>query len=132
MRLTMQYSMFSFLIAAVLLPCSAAQEVAPIPRKVHIPPDLAETLLVHKEQLVCQKDLDGVKIKGTLVIAVTIGKNGTVIHAHTISGPKILRPLALATVRKYVYKPYRLNNGPVDVSTEVSISIDCFFHTGQA
>jgi hypothetical protein len=44
----------------------------------------------------------------------------------------VLRPLALATVRKYHYKPYLLNGTPVEVETVVSIPIDCFFHTGQA
>jgi hypothetical protein len=63
---------------------------------------------------------------------ITIDKNGKVSHTKTLSGPKIIRPLASATVRKYRYKPYLLNKTPVEVETAVSIQIDCFFHTGQA
>jgi len=71
-------------------------------------------------------------VTGTVVIAITIDKNGEVSHTRTLSGPKMLRPLASATVRKYRYKPYLLNNTPVEVETVVSIQIECIFHSGQA
>jgi protein TonB len=73
-----------------------------------------------------------VRVTGTVVIAITIDKTGKVSRAQTLSGAKMLRPLALATVRKYRYRPYLLNNTPVEVVTLVSIAIDCIFHTGQA
>jgi len=103
-----------------------------IPYVIQLDPKFAETLLIHKEEPACQKDQDGLRIGGKVVIAITIDKNGKVSHAQTLSGPKILRPLALATVRKYLYKPYLLKKTPVEVETTVSIPIDCFFHNGQA
>ena len=106
------------------------QEQAPY--EVQLGSKFAETLLVHKEEPPCQKDSDGVRVTGTVVIAITIDKNGKVSHPHMVSGPKILRPLAAATVLKYRYKPYLLNGTPIEIETVVSISIDCFFHTGQA
>ena len=123
---------YSFLLGVILLSCSAAQVIAPMPRKVQISSKLAETLLVHKEQPACQKDAGGTKISGTVVLVMTYDKDGKVIQAHVKSGPRLLQPLALATVRKYRFRPYLLNNTPVEVLTEVSIPIDCFFHTGQA
>jgi len=142
----MKNSTFSFLLAAVLLfiqaqahaqnlPSSAqnsspAQEQAPY--EVQLGSKFAETLLIHKEEPACQKGTDGVRVTGTVVIVITIDKNGKVSHTKTLSGPKIIRPLASATVRKYRYKPYLLNKTPVEVETAVSIQIDCFFHTGQA
>jgi protein TonB len=85
-----------------------------------------------KEEPACQKDSNGIKVTGTVVIAISIDKTGKVSHPRTLSGPKMLRPLALAAARKYRYKPYLLNNIPVEVETVVSIPIDCFFHNGQA
>lgn len=122
----------SFLLGAVLLLTSPAQMVAPFPRRVQLDSKIADTLLIDKEKPACQKDPDGVKVMGTVVIAITIDKNGHVGHAQTLSGPKMLRPLALATVRKYLYKPYLLNGTPVEVETKASVRIDCIFHTGQA
>ena len=118
----------SFFFAALLLLSSPAQEQV----QVQLGSEFAKTLLIHKEEPACQKGLDGVKVMGTVVIAITIDKNGKVSHTHTLSGPKILRPLALTTVRKYRYKPYLLHGIPVEVETVVSIPMDCIVHTGQA
>ena len=120
----------SFSLAAVLLSNSLAQEQAP--NQVQLGSKFAETLLVHKEEPACQKNSDGAKVMGTVVIAITIDKNGNVSHVHTLSGPKILRPIALASVRKYRYKPYLFKGKPVEVETVVSIPMDCIIHTGQA
>jgi protein TonB len=124
-------STFSFFLAAVLLSNLPAQE-RDDPDQVPLSSKFAETMLIHKEEPACQKDLDGLRVRGTVILAITIGRDGKVIDAHTLSGPKILRPLALATVRKYRYKPYLLNGTPIEVGTTVSIPMDCFFHTGQA
>jgi protein TonB len=117
-------------------PSSSPQKGSPAkeepPYKVQIGSKVAETLLIHKEAP-CQKDADGVRVTGTVVIDITIDKNdGNVTHPHTLSGPKMLRPLAIATGRKYRYRPYLLNKNPVEVETVVSISIVCIFHPGQA
>ena len=106
--------------------------VAPFPHRVQLDPKIANALLIHKEEPACQKDSDGIKVTGTVVIAIIIDKGGHVTHAQTLSGPMMLRPLALTTVRKYLYKPYLLNGRPVEVETTVSIRIDCIFHNGQA
>ena len=125
---------YSFFLSAVLLSTQAQPPAQNLPSsaQIQLSSKVAETLLIHKEEPACQKDSDGVRVTGTVVIAITIDKNGKVSHTRTLSGPKILQPLALATVRKYRYKPYLLNKTPVEVETVVSIPIDCFFHTGQA
>lgn len=117
-------------------PSSSPQKGSPTkeeaPYEVQIGSKVAETLLIHKEEPACQKSADGVRVSGTVVIDITIDKTGNVNHPHTLSGPKMLRPLAIATVRKYRYRPYLVNKTPVEVETVVSITIDCSFHTGQA
>lgn len=126
----MRKFVYVFLLGAILQSSLAAQVIAPEPRRVQINSKLAETLLIHKPA--CQKDTDGTKVTGTVVIAIMYDKEGKVIRAQVVTGPKMLRSLALATVRKYRYKPYLLNSKPVEVVTQVSIPIDCFFHNGQA
>jgi outer membrane biosynthesis protein TonB len=131
---------YSLFLSAALLSTQAqsyAQNLPSTAQKgssahVQLDPKVAEGLLIHKEEPACQKDSVGLRIGGTVVIAITIDKNGNVSHPRTLSGPKILRPIALATVRKYRYKPYLLKQTPVEVETIVSIRMDCFFHNGQA
>jgi outer membrane biosynthesis protein TonB len=139
-----RWTFFSFLSVFLLFPSAQVQTqnlpaAAPsggAPTKdideVRMSSKVAETLLIHREESACQKTADGVKVMGTVVTAITIDENGKVSRARTLSGPKLLRPLALETVRKYRYKPYLLNQKPVRVETTVSIPIDCFLHTGQA
>ena len=69
---------FSLFLAAVLIYGSSAQDVAPFPNRVQLGSKLADTLLIHKEEPACQKDQDGVMVTGTVVIAITIDKNGKV------------------------------------------------------
>jgi protein TonB len=128
----MKKFVFALLFVTALLSTSLAQMVAPIPNRVQVSSKVANTLLIHKEEPACHKDSVGVRVTGTVVVAITIDKSGNVIHANTLSGPRLLRPIAVATVRKYQYKPYLLNGTPVEVVTPVSITMDCFFHTGQA
>ena len=123
---------FCLFIVAVFPSPSPAQIVALEPNRVQVSSKIANTLLIHKEEPACQKNSDGVRVAGTVVIAITIDKNGSVRPTRILSGPKLLRHLALATVGKYRYKPYLLNGHPVEVITAVSIPIDCFFHNGQA
>jgi|KBSMisStaDraftv2_1062788.scaffolds.fasta_scaffold03579_11 hypothetical protein len=126
---TLTYSLF---VAATLLSGLSAQE-RDDPNQVQLSPRIAETLLIHKEEPPCHKDQPyGLKISGTVVIAIVIDKNGKVNRARSLSGPSVLRPLALAAVRKYLYKPYLHNHAPVVVRTVVSIPFDCFIHKGQA
>ena len=121
----------SFFLAAALLsslPAHRARRSRSAATRLQVGGDNADS----QRGATCQKDSDGVKVTGTVVIAITIDKSGKVSHPHTVSGPKMLRPLATATVLKYRYKPYLLNGTPIQVGTVVSIPINCFFHTGQA
>ena len=109
-----------------------AQVIGSPPNRIAVKPETAEALLIHREEPACQKDPDGTRVTGTVVVRITIGRTGKVIHTRTISGPKLLQPVGLAAVRKYLYRPYLLSGNPVEVVTIVSIPIDCIFHTGQA
>jgi len=103
-----------------------------LPHRIKLDSKVSETLLIHKEEPACQKDHDGIRVTGTVVFAITIDRSGQARNPVVISGPKLLRPLALATVRKYRYKPYLLKDKSVPVETTVSITMECFFYSGQA
>ena len=121
----------TFFLAAAL-PLSLPAQKRDDPDQFQVSSKVAETMLIHKEEPACQKDSGGVRVRATVVVAITIDKSGKVSHPHMVSGPKVLRSLATATVLKYRYRAYLLNGKPIEVETVVSIPIDCFFDTGQA
>jgi protein TonB len=60
-------------------------------------------------------------VQGTVVLAATISKSGSIEDLHVISGPAMLRQAALDAVSQWRYRPYLLNGEPVAVETTVNV-----------
>jgi len=60
-------------------------------------------------------------VAGTVELHATISTNGTIKDLHAVSGPVMLRQAALDAVRNWRYKPYKLNNQPVEVETTINV-----------
>ena len=61
------------------------------------------------------------RVSGTVEVHATISTNGTIKDLHAVSGPVMLRQAAADAVRKWRYKPYMLNNRPVEVETTINV-----------
>jgi protein TonB len=60
-------------------------------------------------------------VSGTVELHATIAKNGTIKNLRVVKGPIILQQAAVDAVRNWRYKPYRLNNEPVEVETTIDM-----------
>jgi protein TonB len=61
------------------------------------------------------------RVSGTVVLQATITKTGAVANLRVVSGPAMLRQAALDAVRFWRYRPYKLNNEPVEIETTVNV-----------
>jgi protein TonB len=61
------------------------------------------------------------RVQGTVVLQATISKAGTIENLRVVSGPAMLQQAALDAVKTWRYKPYLLNNEPVEVETTVNV-----------
>jgi protein TonB len=61
------------------------------------------------------------RVSGTVVLQATISKAGTIENLRVIGGPAMLQQAAMDAVRQWRYKPYLLNNEPVEVETTVNV-----------
>jgi protein TonB len=61
------------------------------------------------------------RTEGTVVLAATISKAGTIENLRVISGPAILQRSALDAVKTWRYSPYLLDGQPVEVETTVNV-----------
>ncbi len=61
------------------------------------------------------------RITGTVRVEATIGTDGRVKSARAISGPPLLRPAAVDSVRQWVYTPALLNGKPAETTTQVDL-----------
>ncbi len=60
-------------------------------------------------------------ISGTVVLAATISKTGTIENLRVTSGPAMLQQAALDAVQTWRYRPYLLDGQPVKVETTVNV-----------
>lgn len=59
--------------------------------------------------------------QGTVVLAALISKQGTIENLRVVSGPPMLQQAALDAVSHWRYRPYMLNDEPVEVETTVNV-----------
>jgi periplasmic protein TonB len=64
----------------------------------------------------------GAGIQGTVVLRAIISKQGTIQDLRVLSGHPMLAPAAIDAVRQWRYRPYFLNNEPIEVETEITVN----------
>jgi protein TonB len=62
------------------------------------------------------------RIQGAVVLQAVISKQGTIENLSVVTGHPMLAPAALDAVRQWRYRPYILNNEPVEVETQITIN----------
>jgi protein TonB len=80
-----------------------------------------EGMLVDKVPPVYPPLARNIRLGGTVVLQATISKSGTIENLRVVSGPALLQQAALDAVRQWRYRPYLLNNEPVEVETTVNV-----------
>ncbi len=94
---------------------------AAAPKKVNISAGVAVGLLIQKTIPIYPPIAKAARVSGTVVLQATISKQGTIENLHVVSGPAMLQQAALDAVRTWRYRPYLLNNEPVEVDTTVNV-----------
>ena len=94
---------------------------AEAPKKVNISAGVAVGLLIQKTTPVYPPIAKAARVSGTVVLQATISKSGTIENLRVVSGPAMLQQAALDAVKTWRYRPYLLNNDPVEVETTINV-----------
>ena len=78
-------------------------------------------MLIQKTTPVYPPIAKAARVSGTVVLQATISKSGTIENLHVISGPAMLQQSAMDAVKTWRYRPYLLNNEPVEVDTTINV-----------
>jgi len=62
------------------------------------------------------------RVQGAVELRAIISKTGTIENLIVISGPPMLSRSAIEAVRQWRYRPYLLNNEPIEVETEITVN----------
>jgi protein TonB len=97
------------------------QVKAAAPKKVNISAGVMQGMLLQKTVPVYPPIAKAARVSGTVVLQATISKTGSIENLRIISGPAMLQQAALDAVKSWRYRPYLLNNDPVEVETTVNV-----------
>ena len=92
-----------------------------MPTKVNISAGAAVGMLNEAYQPVYPLDAKAAHVQGTVVLDAEISKEGRIETLRIISGPAMLQQAALDAVRNWIYRPYLLNDVPVEVRTTINV-----------
>jgi protein TonB len=62
------------------------------------------------------------RVQGAVVLSAVISKTGLIENLQLISGPALLVPAAIDAVKQWRYRPYVLNDDPVEVETQITVN----------
>ena len=94
-----------------------AARVAPL-RVSH----MSEGDLVHKVLPTYPPLARTARIQGQVVLQAVISKQGVIENLRLLNGHPMLVPAAIDAVRQWRYRPYLLNNEPVEVETQIIVN----------
>lgn len=67
------------------------------------------------------------RVSGKVVVKITVEKNGGVIEAEAVSGPRLLRGAAVRAARKAWFTPTSLSGHPVQVAGTITYDFKLIF-----
>lgn len=92
------------------------------PRTVRLSTGVSEGLLIRKITPIYPKIAIIAHQQGSVQLQAQIGRDGTIQNLRVLSGPPLLVGAALEAVKQWRYRPYLLNNEPVEVETQITVN----------
>ncbi len=100
--------------------------VAPPPPKpgAHAPRPsrMMEGNLIYKVQPIYPPMARAVRVQGSVILKAVISKSGAIENLQVVSGHPMLVKAAIEAVSQWRYRPYVLNDEPVEVETQVTVN----------
>lgn len=83
---------------------------------------MMEGNLIHRVQPEYPQLARQARIQGTVVLCAIINRDGRIENLQVLSGHPMLVPAAIEAVRQWRYRPYLLNDQPVEVETQITVN----------
>ena len=83
---------------------------------------VSQGLLVKSVQPVYPQTARQLRIQGSVELLANIGKDGSITAVKLLSGPSVLSRAAIDAVKQWQYKPYYLDDQPVEIQTQITVN----------
>jgi len=94
----------------------------PAPVKPLLVSHWAEGNLIFRVQPTYPPIAKQARVQGSVEMRAIISKTGTIENLTVVSGHPMLAASAVQAVRQWRYRPYLLNNEPIEVETEITVN----------
>jgi protein TonB len=88
---------------------------------IRVPSSIEAAMILQKTLPIYPAIAKAAGVQGTVILAATISKAGTIENLRVMGGPVMLQRAALDAVETWRYKPYLLDGQPVEVETSISV-----------
>jgi periplasmic protein TonB len=107
--------------ATTLFHATPRPVVRPAPASISISGGVIEGYILHRTPPIYPVIARTVGVSGTVTLAATISKAGAIENLRVLSGHPMLRQAAIDAVQGWRYRPYLLNDQPVEVETTINV-----------
>lgn len=83
---------------------------------------MAAGLLIKKVNPKYPEEARAQRIQGVVVPRAVISKEGRLVDLEVVTGDSLLTAAAIKAVKKWEYKPYLLQERPVEVETQIQVN----------
>jgi protein TonB len=87
----------------------------------HVSKGVMEGLLVNRVLPVYPAMAREMRVAGRVELQAAISRSGTIENPRVVSGPTLLQQAAIDAVKQWRYRPYLLNDQPVEVETTINV-----------
>jgi len=94
----------------------------PVPVKPLLVSHWAEGNIIFRVQPTYPALAKQARVQGSVEMRAIISKTGTIENLTVVSGHPMLAASAVQAVRQWRYRPYLLNNEPIEVETEITVN----------
>jgi protein TonB len=91
------------------------------PQKLKVSQGVSQGLLIKSVDPVYPAIARQMRIQGAVELLASIGKDGSIKSVKLISGDSVLSRAAIDAVKQWKYKPYYLDDQPVEIQTQVTV-----------
>jgi TonB family protein len=93
-----------------------------VPQVVKVSQGVSEGLLLKRVQPIYPEQARQMRVQGAVQLQATISKEGKISNVKIVSGNAQLARAAVEAVKQWKYKPYYLNNEPVEIQTLIIVN----------
>ena len=78
--------------------------------------------LIHRIEPVYPPIAKAAGVQGAVVLKALVSREGTIEHLQVVNGSPLLSKAAIDAIVQWRYRPYLLNDQPVEVETEITVN----------